>query len=97
MSVRGRVKWFDAKKGFGFIIGPDGKDVFVHYTHIEGDGFKTLRDGETVDYELIQGDKGYQAHSVHAIATADPAPDDDSPAPDADADADDDAAPPSDY
>ena len=67
MSVRGRVKWFDAKKGFGFIIGPDGKDVFVHYTHIHGDGFRTLRDGESVDYELIEGDKGYQAREVHPV------------------------------
>ena len=65
MSVRGRVKWFDAKKGFGFIIGPDGKDVFVHYSHIQGGGFRTLRDGETVDYELVEGDKGFQARDVH--------------------------------
>jgi len=68
MSQRGRVKWFDAKKGFGFIIGPDGKDVFVHYTHIHGDGFRTLRDGESVDYELVEGDKGYQAREVNPVA-----------------------------
>ena len=68
MSLRGPVKWFDAKKGFGFIVGPDGKDVFVHYTHIEGDGFRTLRDGEIVTYELTEGDKGYQARQVEPVA-----------------------------
>ena len=61
----GKVKWFDPKKGFGFIIGDEGKDVFVHYTSIVGKGFKTLRDGESVDYELIQGDKGFQARNVN--------------------------------
>ena len=60
----GKVKWFDPKKGFGFIIGDEGKDVFVHYTSIVGEGFKVLRDGESVDYELIQGDKGFQARKV---------------------------------
>lgn len=61
---RGQVKWFDPKKGFGFIIGPDGRDVFVHYSQIAGDGFKSLRDGEEVDYTLIEGEKGYQAREV---------------------------------
>lgn len=65
---RGQVKWFDPKKGFGFIHGPDGQDVFVHYSHIEGDGFKSLRDGEEVDYVLTQGEKGYQAREVQRIA-----------------------------
>ena len=64
MSERGPVKWFDPRKGYGFIVGPDGKDVFVHFTQIEGDGFRTLKDGEEVDYELIQGDKGYHAKNV---------------------------------
>lgn len=61
---RGQVKWFDPKKGFGFIHGPDGQDVFVHYSQIEGDGFKSLHDGEEVHYVLTQGDKGYQAREV---------------------------------
>lgn len=64
MNTRGQVKWFDPKKGFGFIVGPQGQDVFVHYTQIQGEGFRSLKDGETVDYELIQGDKGWQARAV---------------------------------
>ncbi len=61
----GKVKWFDPKKGYGFIIGEEGQDVFVHYTSIEGEGFRALKDGETVDYEVVQGDKGYQARHVN--------------------------------
>lgn len=64
MSTKGQVKWFDPKKGYGFIVGPSGQDVFVHYTHIEGDGFRLLKDGEPVDYELVESDKGLQARSV---------------------------------
>lgn len=60
----GKVKWFDPKKGYGFIIGEQGQDVFVHYSSIEGDGFRALRDGEVVDYELVKGDKGHQARNV---------------------------------
>ena len=67
----GKVKWFDPKKGYGFIVGPAGQDVFIHYSQILGDGFLSLRDGETVDYELVQGDKGWQARSVQRL---DPAP-----------------------
>lgn len=61
----GQVKWFDPKKGYGFIIGPDGQDVFVHYSHIQAEGFRALKDGEWVDYDLVQGDKGWQARNVH--------------------------------
>lgn len=64
MPISGAVKWFDPKKGFGFIVGPDGTDVFVHYTQIQGDGFRSLKDGESVEYELVKGDKGLQARSV---------------------------------
>ncbi|MEM6333550.1 MAG: cold shock domain-containing protein [Planctomycetota bacterium] len=67
MPIQGQVKWFDAKKGFGFILGPEGRDVFVHYTQIQGDGFKSLRDGETVAYELSQGDKGLHAVTVNRV------------------------------
>ena len=63
----GKVKWFDPKKGFGFIVGEAGQDVFVHYTSIEGDGFRALKDGETVDYELVEGDKGFQAKNVNRL------------------------------
>lgn len=64
MATKGQVKWFDPKKGYGFIIGPSGQDVFVHYTQIEGDGFRLLKDGEPVDYELVESDKGLQARQV---------------------------------
>jgi cold shock protein len=60
----GNVKWFDSKKGFGFIINPEGKDVFVHFSSIEGDGFRSLKDGEKVDYEQVQGEKGLLAQHV---------------------------------
>jgi CspA family cold shock protein len=63
----GNVKWFDSKKGFGFIINSEGKDVFVHFSSIEGDGFRSLKDGETVDYEQIQGEKGLLAQHVKRI------------------------------
>ncbi|CAN5393235.1 cold-shock protein [soil metagenome] len=66
----GTVKWFDSKKGFGFIVGPEGKDVFVHFTRIEGDGFRSLRDGEQVEYEHTQGEKGLLATSVKRLVAA---------------------------
>ncbi len=64
----GKVKWFDRKKGFGFIIGPQAEqDIFVHYTSIEGEGFRSLKDGENVEFELVQSDKGLQAHKVRRL------------------------------
>lgn len=67
MSTRGQVKWFDPKKGYGFILGPSGQDVFVHYSQIQGDGFRSLKDGETVNYELVEGEKGWQARTVERL------------------------------
>jgi cold shock protein len=64
----GTVKWFDSKKGFGFILSPDGQDVFVHFSSILGDGFRSLKDGEAVEYELLQGDKGMSAEKVRRLA-----------------------------
>ncbi len=65
----GHVKWFDNKKGFGFISNETGADVFVHYSAIQGAGFKTLKEGEVVQFELIQSDKGLKAQNVQrAIA-----------------------------
>lgn len=64
MSRQGQVKWFDPKKGYGFIVGPEGQDVFVHYSEIQGEGFRSLKDGESVVYELIESDKGFQAKAV---------------------------------
>jgi CspA family cold shock protein len=63
----GTVKWFDSKKGFGFILNSDGKDVFVHFSSIEGDGFRSLKDGEQVEYEQVSGDKGLLAKSVKRL------------------------------
>ena len=60
----GKVKWFDPKKGYGFIVGEQGQDVFVHYTSIHGEGFRSLKDGETVTYDLVKGEKGDQAREV---------------------------------
>lgn len=60
----GKVKWFDNKKGFGFIIQDDGQDIFVHHTAIQGQGFKTLLEGEMVHFEIVEGDKGLKAQNV---------------------------------
>lgn len=64
MASSGRVKWFDNKKGFGFISNEEGADVFVHYSAIQGAGFKTLKEGEPVLFELIESDKGLKAQNV---------------------------------
>ena len=66
MSERktGKVKWFNSSKGFGFIEQPDGKDVFVHYSAIDGDGFKNLEEGDSVEFTVTEGPKGPQAEHV---------------------------------
>ena len=64
----GTVKWFDSKKGFGFLLNAAGKDVFIHFSSIEGDGFRSLKDGEQVEYEEIEGAKGLSAKSVRRLA-----------------------------
>lgn len=60
----GTVKWFDNKKGYGFLAREDGDDVFVHYTAIGGDGYKSLTEGQKVEFEIVDGDKGKQAANV---------------------------------
>ena len=66
----GTVKWFDSKKGYGFLVGPEqGKDIFVHYTSILGEGFRSLRDGDQVEYELVESEKGLQARNVRPVPT----------------------------
>ena len=62
--AKGKVKWFSAKKGYGFITADDGKDVFVHFNEIKGDGFKTLEEGEEVEFEISTGPKGDHATNV---------------------------------
>jgi CspA family cold shock protein len=64
---QGKVKWFNNSKGYGFIEQPDGGDVFVHYSAILGQGFKTLDEGQTVEFELVQGPKGQQAEKVQKV------------------------------
>ncbi len=62
--MKGTVKWFNAEKGYGFITGEDGKDVFVHYSVIQGEGFKTLDEGQAVEFDLTEGQRGMQASNV---------------------------------
>lgn len=66
--MKGTVKWFNNAKGFGFIGRDDGPDVFVHYSAIVGDGFRTLEEGDPVEFEIIQGAKGPQAAEVTKLA-----------------------------
>lgn len=62
--AKGKVKWFNESKGFGFITCEDGKDVFVHYTGVQAEGFKTLMEGQDVEFDIVTGDKGDQANNV---------------------------------
>src|SRR5580692_8938267 len=64
IAVRGTVKWFNNSKGYGFIGRDDGPDVFVHYSAITGDGYRTLQEGDSVEFEIVQGPKGPQAANV---------------------------------
>ncbi len=64
---QGKVKWFNDQKGYGFITGEDGKDIFVHYSSINADGFKTLQEGQTVTFDLIESDRGKQANNVTVV------------------------------
>ncbi|HHL40667.1 MAG TPA: cold-shock protein [Deltaproteobacteria bacterium] len=62
--AKGKVKWFNNTKGFGFIQEESGDEIFVHYSNIEGEGFRTLKEGEEVEFEVVQGPKGPQASHV---------------------------------
>ncbi len=65
--MKGSVKWFDSKKGYGFITGEDGKEVFVHFSGIIAEGFKSLNEGQKVEFELSNGAKGEQAVNVTVV------------------------------
>jgi len=65
---KGTVKWFNAAKGFGFISRNGGEDVFVHFRAISGDGYKTLNEGDSVEFEIEQGPKGLQAKNVSVVS-----------------------------
>lgn len=65
--TKGKVKWFDARKGYGFLQTPEGKDVFIHFSAIETDGFKTLAEGDEVEFDVVEGNKGPQASRVTKV------------------------------
>ena len=62
--MKGTVKWFNSEKGFGFITTEDGNDVFAHYSQIQKDGFKTLNEGDDVEFDVVEGAKGPQAENI---------------------------------
>ena len=63
-TVKGTVKWFNEAKGYGFLSQPEGEDIFVHYTAIQGNGFRTLKEGQEVEFNVERGPKGLQASNV---------------------------------
>ena len=65
--AQGTVKWFSNEKGYGFIQPEEGEDVFVHFSAISGEGYKSLQEGQRVEFEVVQGDKGLQASNVQVI------------------------------
>jgi len=68
--AEGTVKWFNPRKGYGFIATADGRDLFVHYSSISGDGYKTLVEGDAVTFEIVEGEKGQRAQNVVAKSAA---------------------------
>ncbi|HEX9693617.1 MAG TPA: cold shock domain-containing protein [Actinomycetota bacterium] len=67
MATQGTVKWFSNEKGYGFISRADGEDVFVHFSAIQGEGFKTLTEGQEVEFDIVDGPKGQQASNVRPV------------------------------
>jgi len=67
LAEQGTVKWFSNEKGYGFISREGGEDVFVHFSAIEGEGYKTLNEGQAVEFEIVDGPKGKQAANVHPL------------------------------
>jgi cold shock protein len=68
LAAQGTVKWFSNEKGYGFIARPDGDDVFVHFTAIEGEGFRALTEGQEVEFDVVDGPKGKQAANVRPVS-----------------------------
>ncbi len=68
MPEKGKIKWFSDAKGYGFIEREEGEDVFVHFTAIVGEGFRTLKEGQEVEFEVVQGEKGPQAENVTLVS-----------------------------
>ena len=65
--MKGTVKWFNSEKGYGFITGEDGKDVFAHFSAIQGEGYKSLENGQAVEFEVVNGDRGPQAAKIRKL------------------------------
>ena len=65
--MTGKVKWFNAEKGFGFITAEDGKDIFAHFSQIQKDGYKALQEGEAVEFDITEGQKGPQASNIVSL------------------------------
>jgi CspA family cold shock protein len=68
LATQGTVKWFSNEKGYGFVSRPDGDDVFVHFSAIQGEGFKTLTEGQEVEFDVVDGPKGKQAANVRIVS-----------------------------
>ena len=66
-NMTGKVKWFNSEKGYGFITTDEGNDIFAHYSQIQKDGFKSLEEGERVQFDVVDGDKGPQAANIESI------------------------------
>lgn len=67
VRLRGTVKWFDERRGYGFILGAEGSDIFVHYSAIQGEGFRSILQGDEVEYVLIEGERGWFADEVMVL------------------------------
>lgn len=70
MTKMGKIKWFNNEKGYGFIEGDNGEDIFVHYSAIKQEGYKSLAEGQIVEYELLETEKGFQAINVKEVSNA---------------------------
>jgi CspA family cold shock protein len=78
--AEGTVKWFNPKKGYGFIAAAEGRDIFVHYANISGDGYKTLAEGDPVNFDIVEGEKGPRAENVVRNSAAGKTPSESKPA-----------------